>query len=164
MCWQVGRKTPTPRWQGYRLPAQPRLRQPAKQSPNAVAEQLYSVELADSFIERLASIEAFLEDADAAFAYDDLLSGLRSTVIPNLARFPLIGKRYLDQPPQSTEALAQLAQLPYGAADALRVYLHSDYLILYTVDAVKLNAYLLSIRHHRQLSFDFARLWPAPKQ
>lgn len=129
-----------------------------------MAEQLYSVELTDSFIERLASIEALLEEADAAFAYDDLLSCLRGTVIPNLAHFPLIGKRYLDQPPQSAEALAQLAQLPHGAADALRVYLHSDYLILYTVDAVKLTAYLLSIRHHRQLSFDFARLWPAPKQ
>jgi hypothetical protein len=126
-----------------------------------VAEQLYSMELTDSFIERLASIEAFLEEADAAFAYEDLLSGLRGTVIPNLARFPLIGKRYLDQPPQSAEALAQLAQLPHGAADALRVYLHSDYLILYAVDAVKLTAYLLSIRHHRQLSFDFARLWPS---
>ncbi len=70
------------------------------------------------------------------------------------------GQRYLDQPPQSAEALTQLAQLPPGTADALRVYLHSDYLILYAVDVVKLTAYLLSIRHHRQLSFDFARLWP----
>ena len=124
-----------------------------------MAEPLYSVELTHSFIERLASIEAFLEEADAAFAYDDLLTGLRGTVIPNLARFPLIGKRYLDQPPQSAEALTQLALLPHGAADALRVYLHSDYLILFAVDAVKLTAYLLSVRHHRQLSFDFGRLW-----
>jgi hypothetical protein len=126
-----------------------------------VAEELYSVELTDSFIERLASIEAFLEEADATSAYDDLLTGLRGTVIPNLARFPLIGKRYLDQPPQSAEALTQLALLPHGAADALRVYLHSDYLILYALDAVSLTAHLLSIRHHRQLSFDFARLWPS---
>jgi hypothetical protein len=138
---------------------QPRLQPPEKRSPSTVAEQLYSVELTDSFIERLASIEAFLEEADAAFAYDDLLTGLRGTVIPNLARFPLIGKRYLDQPPQSAEALTQLALLPQGSADALRVYLHSDYLILYAVDAVKLTAYLLSVRHHRQLSFDFGRLW-----
>lgn len=119
--------------------------------------------LTDSFIERLASIETFVEEADTSFAHDDLLVGLRGTVIPNLARFPLIGKRYLDQPPQSAEALTQLAQLPRGAADALRVYLHSDYLILYAVDAVKLTVYLLSIRHHRQLSFDFARLWPWPR-
>jgi hypothetical protein len=122
-----------------------------------VAERLHRVELTASFLERLASIEVFLTEADAAFAYDDLLAGLRNTVIPNLARFPRVGKRYLDQPPQSTEALAQLAQLPAGAADALRIYLHSDYLLLYTVtDSV---VYLLSIRHHRQLSFDFARMW-----
>lgn len=123
-----------------------------------MAELRHRVELTASFLERLASIEAFLNEADAAFAYDDLLAGLRGTVVPNLARFPRIGKRYLDQPPQSAEALAQLAQLPAGAADALRVYLHSDYLILYTVTDT--TVFLLSIRHHRQLSFDFARLWP----
>ncbi len=123
-----------------------------------VSERLLRVDVTASFLERLASIEAFLTEADAAFAYDDLLAGLRDTVVPNLARFPRIGKRYLDQPPQSTEALAQLAQLPAGAADALRVYLHSDYLVLYTVTDT--TVFLLSIRHHRQLSFDFARLWP----
>jgi plasmid stabilization system protein ParE len=123
-----------------------------------VAEQLHRVELTDSFLARLDSIEAFLTEADAAFAYDDLLAGLRATVVPNLARFPLMGRRYLDQPPQSAEALEQLAKLPFGAADRLRVYLHGDYLMLYSVvgDVV----YLLSIRHHRQLSFDFAGLWP----
>lgn len=123
-----------------------------------MAEQRLRVELTASFLERLASIEAFLSEADALFAYDDLLAGLRHTVVPNVSRFPRMGKRYLDQPPQSTEALAQLAQLPAGAADALRIYLHSDYLILYTV--ADTTVYLLSIRHHRQLSFDFARLWP----
>lgn len=123
-----------------------------------MAERLLRVELTASFLEWLASIEAFLIEADAAFADDELLAGLRNTVVPNLARFPRIGKRYLDQPPQSAEALTQLAQLPPGAADALRVYLHSDYLILYT--ATDTTVYLLSIRHHRQLSFDFARLWP----
>lgn len=124
-----------------------------------MAEQLYQIELTASFLERLASIEVFLEEANAAFAYDDLLGGLRRTVIPNLKRFPLIGKRYLEQPPQSAEALAQLAQLPSGAADALRVYLHGDYLILYAVDAAKSTIYLLSIRHHRQLSFGFGNIW-----
>lgn len=123
-----------------------------------MAEQRLRVELTASFLERLASVEAFLSEADALFAYDDLIAGLRHTVVPNLSRFPRMGKRYLDQPPQSTEALAQLAQLPAGAADALRIYLHSDYLILYTV--ADTTVYLLSIRHHRQLSFDFARLWP----
>ena len=75
-----------------------------------------------------------------------------------------MGRRYLAHPPQSAEALTQLAALPTGAPDALREYLHGDYLMLYTVvDASpkdKPTVYLLSIRHHRELSFDFARQWP----
>jgi plasmid stabilization system protein ParE len=80
-----------------------------------VAESLYRVELTASFLERLDAIEAFLADADAAFAFDDLLAELRATVVPNLARFPRIGRRYLDNLPRSAEALAQLAALPAGA-------------------------------------------------
>jgi hypothetical protein len=118
---------------------------------------LYQVDLTASFLERLDAIEAFLTEADAGFAFDDLLAELRATVIANLRRFPRIGRRYLDQPPQSAEAMTQLASLPPGAADALREYLHGDYLILYTLTGS--TVYLLSIRHHRQLSFAFAKLW-----
>ena len=125
-----------------------------------MAEGLYRVELTASFLERLDAIEAFLTEAAAAFAFDDLLAELRATVFPNLARFPRIGRRYLDHPPQSAEGLAQLAALPAGAAGALREYLHGDYLMLYTAVDADAAVYLLSIRHHRQLSFDFARLWP----
>lgn len=123
-----------------------------------MAERLLRVELTESFLARLDSIEAFLTEADAAFAYDDLLAGLRATVVPNLARFPLMGRRYVDQPPQSVEALEKLAKLPAGAVDRLRVLLHGDYLMLYSV--VDEVVYLLSIRHHQQLSFDFSGLWP----
>ena len=122
-----------------------------------MAEPRIQVELTASFIERLESIETFLAEADAPQAYDKLLDGLRRTVIPNLRRFPRIGRSYLDQPPQSAEAMTQLAALPPGAADALREYLHGDYLILYTLTGS--TVYLLSIRHHRQLSFAFAKLW-----
>lgn len=125
-----------------------------------MAEGLYRVELTAIFLARLDAIEAFLTEADAAFAFDDLLDELRATVIPNLARFPRIGRRYLANPPQSAEALAQLALLPAGAAGALREYLHGDYLMLYTAIDAQETVYLLSIRHHRQLSFDFASLWP----
>ena len=129
-----------------------------------MADPLYRVELTASFLERLDVIEAFLLEADAGFAFDTLLDELRHTVIPNLRRFPRMGRRYLANPPQSTEALAQLAALPAGIPDALREYLHGDYLVLYTAldksPDTNATVYLLSIRHHRQLSFDFARLWP----
>lgn len=123
-------------------------------------EDAWRVELTASFLERLDAIEAFWNEAGAGLAFDDLLAQLRATVIPNLARFPRIGRRYLDNPPQSAEALAQLTKLPAGAATALREYLHGDYLILYAAMDASTTVYLLSIRHHRQLSFDFARLWP----
>ena len=126
-----------------------------------MADRLYKVELTANFIERLEAIEAFWTEADAAIAFDTLLAELRATVIPNLARFPRIGRRYLDKPPQSAEALALLSALPAGAADALREYLHGDYLMLYVCVDARATAYLLSIRHHRQLSFDFARQGPA---
>ncbi len=130
-----------------------------------MADPLYRVELTASFLERLDDIEAFLVAADVGFAFDGLLAELRATVIPNLRRFPRIGRRYLTNPPQSTEALALLAAMPAGAPDALREYLHGDYLILYLVEdaspKAKATVVLLTIRHHRQLSFDFARLWPS---
>ena len=112
------------------------------------------VELTSSFLERLDSIEEFLAAANTHCAYDDLLAELRATVFPNLRRFPRMGRRYLEQPPRSAEALTLLAQLPAGAADALREYLSGDYLILCTEFESTVN--LLSIRHHRQLSFKFA--------
>ncbi len=131
-----------------------------------MADRLHKVEATASFLQRLESIEAFLGEADAGVAYDELLAALRATVIPNLRRFPRIGRRYLDRAPCSAEALAQLAALPAGAAGALREYLTGDYLILYALAEANDTVYLLSIRHHRQLSFDFARLWPgdAPNQ
>jgi len=47
-----------------------------------------------------------------------------------------MGHRYLNRPPQSAEAIAQLAQLPPGAADDLRVLGSGDYLILYAGERV----------------------------
>ncbi len=125
-----------------------------------MADQLFRVELTASFLERLDAIEAFLLQLDAGFAFDALLAEVRATVIPNLRRFPRIGRRYLANPPQSAEALAQLGALPAGAPEALREYLHGDYLLLYAAMEPQATVYLLSIRHHRQLTYDFAKLWP----
>ena len=114
-----------------------------------MAKSAYRVELSASFLERLESIEAFLQEADPRHAFDALLAALRSTVVPNLRRFPRMGRRYIDQPPQSAEAIAQLGQLPVGAVDALRVLSSGDYLILYAEEQARATVHLLSIRHHR---------------
>lgn len=123
-------------------------------------DQLYRVVATGHFLRTLEAVKGPLTWPEAANHYTELLADLFTAVLANLARFPLIGARYLDHPPQSAEALAKLAQLPPGGADALRVYLHGDYVILYVADAVKLTAYLLAICHQADLSFDFARLWP----
>lgn len=67
-----------------------------------------------------------------------------------------MGRRYLDQPPQSAEAIGQLGPLPAGAADGLRVIGSGDNLILHVLEVEHSPVFMLSIRHHRELSFDFA--------
>lgn len=42
----------------------------------------------------------------------------------------------------------------------MAAYLHGDYLMLYPAMDANATVHLLSIRHHRQLSFDFAKLGP----
>lgn len=48
-------------------------------------------------------IERFLTDAEAPQAYDVLLDELSETVIPNLERFPEMGRPFLARPPRSVE-------------------------------------------------------------
>lgn len=112
-----------------------------------------------AFLERLDAVDVFLMEADAAFAFDTLLADLRDTAIPNLACFPRIGRRSLNQPPQSAKAMAQLAALATGSLNALREYLHGDYWMLFVAMDADSAVHLLSIRHYRQLSFNFVRLW-----
>lgn len=125
-----------------------------------MADKLYRVELTASFLERLGAIETFLAEAEAGLAFDTLLAELRAMSFPTCAASRASRRRYLANPPQSAEALAQLAALPSGTPEALRGYLHGDYLMLYAAMEANATVYLLSIRHHRQLSFDFAGLWP----
>ncbi len=90
------------------------------------------------------------------------MSGLATnllTVIPNLERHPRMGRPFPDRPVQSVEGQERIDSLKkLVAGGELREYLTDDYLILYALmrDAV----YLLSIRHHRQLSFDLERQRP----
>ena len=57
----------------------------------AVAKKLV-VKLTANFERNLADIEYFLTEAGAPHAYDALLDELLDTVIPNLERFPGMGR------------------------------------------------------------------------
>lgn len=121
-----------------------------------------AVRLTASFERNLEAIDGFLAQADATHAFDALLEELSGTVIPNLERFPGIGRPFFERPVRSVETTNRVERLaeqlkaldPHGE---LREYVMTDYLLLYA--RLQGTVYLLSIRHHRQLSFDFDRLW-----
>lgn len=121
------------------------------------------IKVTANFERNLADIERFLTEADVPHAYDALLDELLDTVIPNLERFPGMGRLFLDRAGGSVEATNALAVLRAklsaltADADGLREYVMAHYLVLYAwIDG---NIHLLSIKHHRQLSFDFQAHW-----
>ncbi len=118
-----------------------------------------AVNLTANFESNLAVIEDFWIEADAPQAYDSLLAGLLETVIPNLEQFQKTGRPFLARQAQSIQSQATIERLQarIGRGE-IREYLSDEYLILYALIGVA--AYLLSIRHHRQLSFDFRGFWP----
>jgi plasmid stabilization system protein ParE len=122
------------------------------------------VKLTANFERNLEEIEAFLLEADAPQALDALLDELTDTVIPNLERFPGMGRLFFERPTRSVEASNGIDRLQRKlktlAKDGeIREYVMSHYMALYA--RIDTTIYLLSIRHHRQLSFDFESLWPA---
>jgi plasmid stabilization system protein ParE len=123
------------------------------------------VRLTANFERNLADIERFLTEAEAPRAYDVLLDELLETVIPNLERFPGIGRRFLANAAHSVETTNALEALRAKLLaltpdiEALREYVLDDYLVLYA--RIDSNLYLLAIRHQRQLSFDFQSHWGA---
>ncbi|MBS0467267.1 MAG: type II toxin-antitoxin system RelE/ParE family toxin [Proteobacteria bacterium] len=124
----------------------------------------HTVKLTANFERNLTEIEAFLMEAEAPQAFDALLDELLDTTIPNLERFPGMGRLFLERPARSVEVANGIAcltqQLGSLAKDGeLREYVMTHYLLLYA--RIKGTVYLLSIRHQRQLSFDFQALWLA---
>lgn len=123
---------------------------------------LARVKLSANFERNLLELQDFLLQAQAPHAFDALLDELTDTVIPNLERFPGLGRLFLQRPVRSVEVangMARLAeQLGSLATDGeLREYVLTHHLLLYA--RIKDTVYLLSIRHQRQLSFDFEALW-----
>jgi plasmid stabilization system protein ParE len=125
-----------------------------------------AVKLTAHFEHNLDSIEAFLIEAEAPQAFDALLDELTGTVIPNLQRFPDMGRSFLERPVRSVEVANGVERLarqlggldPHGE---VREYVMSHHLVLHA--RIEGTIFLLSIRHHRQLSFDFRALWPTSR-
>jgi plasmid stabilization system protein ParE len=126
------------------------------------------VKLTANFERNLADIERFLTDAEAQQALDGLLDDLLDTVIPNLERFPGMGSPFMNRAVGSVEATNALtalrAKVKTLLADStgLREYVMDHYLVLYAQIDEKIH--LLSIKHQRQLSFDFEAHWNSIRQ
>ncbi len=116
------------------------------------AEPRYRVVLTVGFNARLDEIEQFYAEVGAIGVMEALLLALQDTVIPNLERFPRMGRPYGHRDRLLEGTRAALQGLPSRHAKVLREYLHGDYLILYAVTDPGGVVQLLSIRHHRQLS------------
>jgi hypothetical protein len=117
-----------------------------------------AVKLTANFECNLETIEAFLTEVNAGQAYDRLLNDLVDALIPNLEQFPALGRLFLERAVCSVEVANTLAQLQSRLGDGeLREYLFADYLVPYAQFGEVIH--LLSIKHHRQLSFNFESLW-----
>ena len=122
----------------------------------------HTVKLTANFERNLEALEVFLAEAESARGFDALLSELTETVIPNLENFPGMGRLFLERPVRSVEVANGIARLTrqlraLGNDGELREYVMTHYLLLYA--RLKGNLFLLSIRHHRQLSFDIEAFW-----
>ncbi|MBS0345887.1 MAG: type II toxin-antitoxin system RelE/ParE family toxin [Proteobacteria bacterium] len=122
------------------------------------------VRLTANFERDLEEIDRFLVESGAPQAFDPLLDELIDIIIPDLERFPAMGRSFLRHPIRSVEARngvnrlgKKLAQLGEGAE--IREYILQHYLVLYVIAGTAIH--LLSIRHDKQRSFDFQRLWDA---
>lgn len=118
------------------------------------------VRVAANFRRNLERIAAFLDEAGAPQEFEAILARLGDEIVPTLERFPEIGAGFLDRSPLSADGKALFAKVVglLDPGDSLRQFVVGDYILLYLVRTECVD--LLSIRHHRELSFDFAGHWP----
>lgn len=137
---------------------------PADESAPFLVEVRYTA----NFEANLQSIEAFWTENDFPQGYDRLLDELLDTVVTNLERHPRMGRSFMSRQLESIEAqrlheklLGRMAA--YDQPADMREYVMTDYLVLYAILDAAANKpsaiYLVSIKHQKQLSFDFERLW-----
>ena len=125
-----------------------------------MAAKRCNVRITANFEVNLEAIEKFLAGASVPVAFDALLDDLAEHVTPTLEYHPDIGRPFLDLKAHSVEARQRIQQLTSRigtGTTSLREYIAGDFLILYAARGK--FVYSLSIKHHRQLSFDFSAHW-----
>ena len=112
----------------------------------------------ENFSVNLSTIQTFLGERGTD-SYRRLLDRLYDDIIPILCRFPQAGWSFLAHAVRSTKGKTLAAKLRkrLHPSDDLREFIVDDYLVLYLVRGGRVL--VLSIKHHRQLSFDLKRFW-----
>lgn len=118
-----------------------------------------TLKIAPNFFANLDSIKIFSGEADVGISFNQIINSLLETVIPNLEQFPDMGIDFLTRQAGSLEGIKKLEALKYYRQQGygIREYIRDDYLILYA--HINSEVYLLAIKHHKQLSFDFVSSW-----
>ncbi len=118
------------------------------------------VKVTANFERNLDRIRAFLSEAGAGEAFEALIARLGDRLVPSIERFPDIGADFAARAPLSREGQVLFERLVAlaGSGAQVRQLIEGDYVVLYLVRGG--NVFLLSIRHHRELSFDFSAHWP----
>lgn len=112
----------------------------------------------ENFTLNLDAIRLFLEPEGSA-AFGRLLNRLFDDIAPMLCRHSQSGRIFLQHPIRSKEARSFSRKLKtlLKKGDELREFIVDDYLVLYLLRGRQVI--FLSIKHHRQLSFDLRRFW-----
>ncbi|MBI3804972.1 MAG: type II toxin-antitoxin system RelE/ParE family toxin [Nitrospirae bacterium] len=123
-----------------------------------MAGKLRTPVFSENFIRNLDAIQSFLKPQGGR-AFDDLLDRLVDEIVPMLRRYPQPGRLFLSHPIHSREGQLLLRKLKakMKKGDDLREFVSEESLILYLLRGTRII--FLSIKHHRQLSFDLRRFW-----
>lgn len=119
-----------------------------------------AVKVTANFERNLDRIRDFLSEAGAAPAFEALIEQLGARLVPAIERFPDIGANFAAKAPLSREGQVLFERLVAlaGPGAEVRQMIEGEYIVLYLVRAR--SVFLLSIKHHRKLSFDFSAHWP----
>lgn len=112
----------------------------------------------ENFSSNLVAIEAFL-GADGASYFSKFFDRLVDEIVPHACRFPLSGRSFLDRSVHSIQSQGLVERLTGRLQDGddIRELIVDEFLLLYLVRGDRLV--FLSIKHHRQLSYDLKTFW-----
>lgn len=116
------------------------------------------VRVTDNFIANLRGIEVYYAEHDGAAWFGAVLDQVFDTLIPNLERFPAMGRPFIEREAYSVEGLKLREQLLTRYPEyEVREYLLKQHVALYALHGPR--AFLLAIKDFRQLTYDFQRVW-----